>query len=51
MYAIQQKETGTVIDKYDTIEQAKKALKFFEEVDESEGIFEPEFYEIVETED
>lgn len=48
MYAIQDKETGTRIDIFDTLEEAERALKEYENDDVKEGVYTPDFYEIAE---
>ena len=50
-YAVCCHENGDVIDIFDTMEEAKQALKEYEESDMDEGIYEAEFYEIKEVED
>lgn len=50
MYATQDRETGTRIDIFGTLEEAKKALEEYEYVDMMEGVYTPDFYEIVEVE-
>ena len=51
MYAIQDRETGTGIDIFDTLEEAERALKEYENDDMKEGVYTPDFYEIVEVEE
>lgn len=41
------RETGDFIDKFDTIEEAKEAIKQYEEQDKEEGTFSDDFYDIV----
>lgn len=48
VYVITDKETGTMIEQCNTYDEALKILNQFEESDKEEGIFEPDFYEIVE---
>jgi hypothetical protein len=50
IYILQNKETGTFIEEFITIEDAKINLKAFEICDVAQGIYTPEFYEIVEKE-
>lgn len=50
MYAIQDRETGTRIDIFDTLEEAERTLEEYEKVDMMEGVYTPDFYEIVEVE-
>ena len=37
---------GNVIDCFDTIEEAKEAIKRYEDEDSKDGYFESDFYEI-----
>ena len=48
VYAIQDKETGTRIDTFDTLEEAKRTLEEYENDDMKEGVYTSDFYEIVE---
>lgn len=48
VYAIQDRETGTRIDIFDTLEAAERALKEYESDDMKEGVYTSDFYEIVE---
>lgn len=48
MFAVRSYESGTVIEIFDTREDAVECLKAFEEQDIEEGIYEPGFYEISE---
>lgn len=50
IYLIRVRENGDVIDTCDTIEEAKKEIERYEAEDKAEGIYEPFFYEILETE-
>ena len=50
MYATQDRETGTMIDIFDTLEEAEKALEEYENDDMKDGVYTPDFYEIVEVE-
>lgn len=45
-YVIQNRETGDVIDEFDTQSEAEAALNSYEEEDKSNGIYEANFYEI-----
>jgi hypothetical protein len=47
-YIIQDSETGTFIDQFDTYQEAQKELQRYENEDKQEGTFTPDFYEIVE---
>ena len=51
MYARQDKETGTEIDIFSTLEEAEKALEQYEDDDIKEGVYTADFYEIVEVEE
>ena len=48
MYAIQDKETGTKIDIFGTLEEAERTLEQYEDGDIKEGVYTADFYEIVE---
>lgn len=41
------RETGTFIDEFATVDEAKKAIKAYEESDKNDGIYEEDFYDIV----
>lgn len=47
-FAVRDYETGTVIEVFNTREEAVQCLKKFEEQDIEDGIFEPGFYEVAE---
>ena len=47
-YFIQDSEAGNLIDKYFTLNDAKKDLLKFEKDDKKDGIFVKDFYEIKE---
>lgn len=47
-YAIQDREAGNVIDMFDTLEDAQKELEVYEASDIENGIYQQNFYEIVE---
>lgn len=47
-YVIRDREAGNVIDKFNTLEDAQIELARYEENDKMDGIYEPDFYEIVE---
>jgi len=49
-YIIQEKSTGTLINKFNSLEQAKIELKLYELYDHKDGIYTPDTYEIVENE-
>ena len=46
MFVTRDRETGTVIDEFATLAEAEAAVKEYEETDEKEGIYTPDFYEI-----
>lgn len=48
-YVIRDREAGNIIDSYETKEEAKRKLDYFEYIDKQEGIYEPNFYEIYDT--
>ena len=41
------KETGSFIESYDSISDARKAIEGYEEQDKAEGIYTPNFYDVV----
>lgn len=47
-WIVRDRETGTGIDIFDTLVKAERALKEYENDDMKEGIYTPDFYEIVE---
>lgn len=49
-YIIQDREAGNIIDAFDTLEEAKAELNLYELSDKADGIYEEDFYEIVEGE-
>lgn len=48
MFIIRDREAGNFIDSFDSYEEAFTALNEYEAEDRAEGIYVPEFYEIVE---
>lgn len=46
MYGIYCYENGVLIDKCESLEEAKETLAFYEECDINEGVYTPGFYEI-----
>lgn len=50
IFKIQDREAGNVIDADLTKEQAEELLRQYEEADKKDGIYTPNFYEIVESE-
>ena len=47
-YIIRDREAGNIIDKFETLEEAEKAVNNFESQDIDDKIYTPNFYEIVE---
>lgn len=47
-YAVQDREAGNVIEYLPTREMAEELLEQFEKVDKEDGVYTPNFYEIVE---
>ncbi len=45
-YRIQDRETGTLIDVFDTYEEALAELNIYERDDKNNGDYTPDFYEI-----
>lgn len=45
---IRDREDGNIIEEFNTMEEAENKLKEYEESDKKEGIYEEDFYEIVE---
>lgn len=41
------RETGSFIDEFETVGDALAAIRQYEEADKADGIYEPEFYDIV----
>ena len=50
MYYTANRETGTIIEKIKTIEEGKDLIAWYEEYDKSHGIYEENFYTIVDEE-
>ncbi len=46
-YIIRDTEAGNYIDEFDTLVEAEKTLLDFENHDQNEGIYTPNFYEII----
>lgn len=49
-YYTADRETGTFIDEFDTYAEAEKAIEQYEKDDKKNGVFEPDFYDIVDEE-
>lgn len=47
-WIVRDRETGTRIDIFGTLEEAEKVLKQYEDDDIKEGVYTADFYEIVE---
>ena len=47
-YIVRDKEAGNIIDKFETLEEAEKAITNFESQDIDDKIYTPNFYEIIE---
>ena len=41
------RETGTFIEEFATVEEAREAIEAYEAKDKAEGIFEEDFYDVV----
>lgn len=50
MIVIRNREAGIIIERFETVEEARETLAKFEEEDEENEIYEPDFYEIYDTE-
>lgn len=50
MYIIRDREVGNVIECFATLDEAENELKEYEITDKIDGIYEENFYEIVERE-
>lgn len=48
---IRDRETGTLIGEFATVEEAKAELQKYEEQDKADGSYEEDFYELIELED
>lgn len=46
-YIIRDKEAGNVIAEFNTLNEAEQKLREYEEEDKQDGIYEPDFYEII----
>lgn len=47
MYIVRQRQTGFEIDEFSNLSEAVEKLQAFESEDLKDGVFEPDFYEIV----
>lgn len=50
-YIIQDRQAGNKIEEFDSLQEAQNKLQEYEEQDKAEGIYEKNFYEIVEKEE
>ena len=41
------RETGTLIDEFKTVEEALEEIKRYETIDKKEGVYELNFYDVV----
>ena len=41
------RETGMLIDEFKTVEEALKEIKRYETIDKKEGVYESDFYDVV----
>lgn len=41
------KETGSFIERFSSIEDAREAIKGYEEEDKKDGVYAPDFYDVV----
>lgn len=48
-YVTRDREAGYVIDRFATVEEAKKAIENYEDSDKKDGLYEEDFYEIYDT--
>lgn len=48
-YVIRDREAGNIIEAFTNLKEAKEALVAYEADDKAEGIYTPNFYEIVES--
>ena len=48
-YVTRDAEAGNIIERFDTIEEARKAIESYEEQDKAEDVYTPNFYEIYDT--
>lgn len=49
-YIIRDREAGNIIEELKTLKDAKKLLNQYEREDKKDGIYTPNFYEIIEIE-
>lgn len=50
MYITRDREAGNAIEKFDTLEAAREAIKAYEETDKADGTYTTDFYEIYDEE-
>ncbi len=41
------REAGNIIERFETIEDAMNAIKTYEEEDQKNGVYSPDFYDVV----
>ena len=41
------RETGVLIDEFKTVEEALNEIKRYETIDKKDGVYEPNFYDVV----
>ena len=46
-YFMADREAGNIIDEFDSIEEAKKAILAYEEEDRKDGTYSEDFYDVV----
>lgn len=51
VYVVRDREAGNVIEYCKTLEEAESTVMVYEDADKDDGIYTPNFYEIVEEED
>lgn len=49
-YSIRDSETGCIIDDFETLKEAEKAIESYEKADKEAGTYEEGFYEIYDNE-
>lgn len=47
MFYTANKETGMFIDKFETVTEALNAIRQYETDDKAEGLYEPDWYDVV----
>ena len=49
-YQTRDRQAGNLIDDFDTLEEARAAIERYEADDKSNGVYEPDFYEVYDAE-